>query len=522
MRNYLHFFDICCFSLLIIAFSLAMSGQVVVIPLATVALAITIAICLILLRRKNTSGSTFSRQLKNNRLFAVVIVVITIIALLARFIPLFFKWDYTLQNDLGDASVHYYAAQQLSHGWLDNNILEYEQLYPYLYPYSYVLSVFYKIFSNATLVILCSNVIFDIIGATFIYLFTRNITSKRAATISAFLYLINPFSIIMCWMPLSIELVNTLLCITLYLLQMLLKYIQKHKVLISYILATITGVLICIGNSFRPIFSVFIVVFILCCLVPLTEILRNSKLCKSNYTHRIKATLVFIAAPMLILFVSFSLASKTANHVLASSLGNDSLQIRGGWSFYVGSNYETNGTWSQPDSQHFFLDVIPASTSTADAQTAIMAEGITRYRQLNPLQLINHFANKLNVLFGDSGNSIHDIKYVFGFSEDSWKYKLLQSIVSLFYAILLITSTFFTWNSVKNRTRSSNLSITILQLTLLGLTSSILIVEVMNRYSSVFYPMLAVMSALFIYGKLSSNTNRQANSMAPAISHNKT
>lgn len=67
-----------------------------------------------------------------------------------------------------------------------------------------------------------------------------------------------------------------------------------------------------------------------------------------------------------------------------------------------------------------------------------------RYRQLSPLQLVNHLANKINVLFGDSDNSIHDIDNVFGFSINSWKYKLLQSIVSLFFILLLTASTCFT------------------------------------------------------------------------------
>lgn len=60
-----------------------------------------------------------------------------------------------------------------------------------------------------------------------------------------------------------------------------------------------------------------------------------------------------------------------------------------------------------------------------------------RYRQLSPLQLVNHLANKTNVLFGDLDNSIHDIDNVFIFSINSWKYKLLQSAVSLFFVLLL-------------------------------------------------------------------------------------
>lgn len=102
-----------------------------------------------------------------------------------------------------------------------------------------------------------------------------------------------------------------------------------RKVLINYIFTTIARILICIGNSFRPIFLVFIVVFILCYLIPFAEALQNSKLRKSNCVHKIRTALIFIAAPSLILLASFSLASTTTNQVLASRLADSNLQIRG-------------------------------------------------------------------------------------------------------------------------------------------------------------------------------------------------
>ena len=178
----------------------------------------------------------------------------------------------------------------------------------------------------------------------------------------------------------------------------------------------------------------------------------------------------------------------------------------GGWSFYVGSNYTTSGAWSRDDSLHFFSDVIPSSTSIDNAQTTIMNEGIARYRQLSPLQFINHIANKLNVLFGDSGNSIHDLYHVFQVDLSSWKYRLLQSLVTLFFTSMLLASIFFTWKSIGTDTpaATTSLSIPMLQLAFLGLTAGFLLVEVMNRYSSIFYPILIIMAALLMNSKWTS------------------
>ena len=505
--RYLHFFGICYFLLLAIALFLAVSNQIITLPLVTVTFTIAMAIGAMILRHKD--NKKYLSQLKSRRLFIIVAIIVATMALVARFAPLLFGWDYTLQNDLGDASVHYYGAQQLSHGWLEDSILEYDQLYPYLYPYSLVLSIFCKIFRNIALATLCSNTIFDIIGAIFIYLFIKNISSKRAAAIGMLLYFVNPFSIIMCWMPLSIEIVNTILCITLYLLQTLFKNMHKRKSSISCVLAVATGVLICIGNSFRPIFSVFIVIFILCCPILFAKYFKTTKASDNVCKHRINTFLTSIIAPLLIFLLSFTFTSVAVNRTLASKLATDNLRVSGGWSFYVGSNYATSGTWSRADSQHFFLDIIPTSTSIDDAQSIILNEGIVRYQQLNLAQFINHFANKLNVLFGDSNNSIHDLKSVFGFNGNGWKYKLLQSVVSLFFAIILALSTCFAWNSINDKSHVSSLSIVILQLTLLGLTAGLLIVEVMNRYASVFYPVLIIMSALFIHNKLNRKISFQ-------------
>ena len=502
----MRFFNVSCFLLLSTALLLAINSQIITVPLATIVLALMAATSILLLYNKGLWRRLRNFTTNHNRRIIIFsLAVIIILGLLARFAPLLFGWKYSLENDLGDASVHYYAAQQLSHGALESNILEYERIYPYLYPYSLVLSVFYRIFNNIVLATLFSNTVLDIIGAIFVYLLIRGISNKRAAVTGFTLYLINPLSIVMCWMTMNVVLVNTILCAVLYLLMTLLKYMRSHKAAVSCILAIITGVLICIGNLFRPVFSVFLVVFLLCVPVAFTVLSQSYKQ-GDHHSRSIRNTLALIALPSFALLSSFALSSTVTDKAVISQLGNNSSQIMGGWSFYVGSNYTTSGAWSRDDSLHFFSDVIPSSTSIDNAQTTIMNEGLARYRQLSPLQFINHIANKLNVLFGDSGNSIHDLHHVFQVDLSSWKYRLLQSLVALFFTSMLLASIFFTWKSIGTDTpaATTGLSIPMLQLALLGLTAGFLLVEVMNRYSSIFYPILIIMAALLMNSKWTS------------------
>ena len=99
----------------------------------------------------------------------------------------------------------------------------------------------------------------------------------------------------------------------------------------------------------------------------------------------------------------------------------------------------------------------------------------------------------MSVLFADEGNAIYDIKYCFGISEDSWKYQLLYSIVSFYFVILTI------FNLVNNFYASNKYDILMfLRLLVLGFSASFLLVEVMNRYTFIVYPVLIIISAICI------------------------
>ena len=149
------------------------------------------------------------------------------------------------------------------------------------------------------------------------------------------------------------------------------------------------------------------------------------------------------------------------------------------------------------DRDYFWGEVIPESGSFAAAQERIKQDGIQRYLSLSPLQMVNHLANKVGVLFGDVANSIYDIRSTFGIAYQSKLHNVLSTIVAVFYVMLL--SLTFLW-MVRNY-RKLDTMMALVTLSFLGLVAAFLIVEVINRYMMIFYPLLIVYASL-ILGKM--------------------
>ena len=163
-----------------------------------------------------------------------------------------------------------------------------------------------------------------------------------------------------------------------------------------------------------------------------------------------------------------------------------------GWSFYVGSNYETKGMWSPSDRDYYFGEIVPFYP-VDEAQLIVMKEGFKRYSHYTKEMFVNHTANKMSVLFADEGNLIYDIKYCFNINGDSRKYQYLYSTGVLFFTILAL------FNLLSNfEGNPKNIMLLFFRLIVLGFSSSFLLIEVMNRYTFIIYPVLIIIASMQI------------------------
>lgn len=462
--------------LISVALLCALNSTILMKPILVVLIGIFLAIGVFLFQYRQ---AIIAFALRHKNQIRVATIAIIIISILLRLSPLVFNMEYIMPDNLNDVGVHYYGSQMLSDGALDQKTIDYVKAFPYLFPYMAVLAGFNVIcFGNTEVAILLSNLLFDIIGGLFCYLLLKRTKSRLAPTIGIILWAINPMSIISCWFSMNLILINMLLMATLFIGCLLLESLRQKNIRRSYFFAAIFGIAILLGNSFRPLFTVLVIAMLICGSVQIIK------------TGAYRALL-----PALIIMLTFLIIPTIiTNKLVEKHFHDDILSSSGGWSFYVGSNYATNGSWVSYDRDHFWGDVIPNSDTFAEAQDEIKKQGVTRYLSLSPVQFINHIANKIGVLFGDAVDSIYDIRQTFGIKQGSILHNILSSAVATFYVLLVVLSFIFITNNYKKLGDTTGFVL----LCFIGLVAAFLMVEVMNRYMMIFYPILIYVASLSI------------------------
>lgn len=153
------FIEFCCLLLSVIVLAFSLSGKIIDLPVAVCFLAVFISIILVFIRRKKDIYVIPIN--KKSQIGIWIILLATGIGL--RIFPVLTNMTYMCENNLSDTGVHFFAAQQIANGFLEQKIREYELMFPYLFPYSLVLALFNFIFDkNIQYAIVFSNLFFDI------------------------------------------------------------------------------------------------------------------------------------------------------------------------------------------------------------------------------------------------------------------------------------------------------------------------------------------------------------------------
>ena len=235
------------------------------------------------------------------------------------------------------------------------------------------------------------------------------------------------------------------------------------------------GIAVTLANYFRPLFSVVLIAMIIIL-----------------FMRYLKDRDRMLILGILVMTCTMVLLSQIANRAINTFVNENVMNNTGGWSFYVGSNYESKGQWTASDRDYFFGEITPYYSADI-AREMIMEEGIERYSDYSLKMIITHIANKMSVLFANEGNAIYDIQYCFGINNESALYLICSSMVSLYFALIAFGSLFSCIFK-----RENDESILLLRLLLLGFAAAFVLVEVMNRYTFIMYPVLIIITALFV------------------------
>lgn len=402
-----------------------------------------------------------------------ILICCLILGILMRVAPLLFDFTWILENNEGDCAIHFFGSQELAmNGVLTETQARYEAVFLQLYAYTVTLSIFVKIFKDITVAIVLSNILFDSISVIFLSRILKKLHKKP--NLGILLWWLNPFFIVMCWLPMAVIVVNTILVITTYLGFLL---ISKHNTQkkCNHI-AALFGLAIFVGNLYRPVFYVILIALVITLWLQMIE---------KRLQWKSTVAIVFIAA------VCALLPNEVFYSKMTSINGFKVPESKAGWNFFVGANYESNGTWSPDDNYYFWCELMPEVTID-QAEEILFEEGLQRYKRMSPVQLCTHLLNKLNVLYADVGNSVHDLQWTFSITAE--KYSLITRVTTMQYYLLLIALSTQYFSKRKSSIIFNEAFFP--TLTFVGFSMAYMLVEVMNRYSSMPIALLILIAAI--------------------------
>ncbi len=430
-------------------------------------------------------------KLTTAKVLRISLIGAIVVGILARLAFILIAGRYHPPTELSDTGIQWFAAQTWANGE-SLNIYEgaYEAFFPHLMTYTATLAFFMKIFGASALAIIFSNLLFDLIAVFALYILLKKWRGKIAAHIGAILWLINPLEILYCGVGMAIVVTNTVLVIILLLAYLGWQSFQKmqRKAFLGLMIAL--GLMISLGNAFRPFFTVFIIALL---MVFVYQLIRK----------KVQNIPLAIGGLALMLVSTFG-----GNQLI--DLGYQQLNsyhVPGGtgvgWNFLVGANYETHGRYNVEDYQYWLprmygdnmdkfrefdepsYSVIEVNDDLVGLQKELFARGLERYRQMNLMQLALHMMNKTVILFADATT----VTWPFGeaYNIDLWNqyYLAIHSIGTILIIICLIFSLVFLLQNLEKKrakTPAPDPYLLFVSLSFCGLTAASLMVEVMHRY----------------------------------------
>lgn len=429
---------------------------------------------------------------------------------------------------LGDTGIHWYTSAELANSE-EMNTYEgvYEAFYPHLMSYTAILALFMKIFGANVAAIIFSNLIFDLVATLALYILLKRWRGRKTAQIGAIIWLLNPLEILYCSVSIAIVVTNMMLIIALLFAFLLWQNFQQRRWQGIILWSLLLGLVIALGNSLRPIFTVLAIALVLFWFY---QALCNGK----------KSILPALASLFLLLLVNFgcSQAIQAGYHAMNPYYQGD---VGVGWNFFVGANYDSWGRWNaedyswwrnaiygesskdfrefQPETFHY----LEPTDDLAGLQQELFQKGLDRYKNMSVFTMFNHLLHKTVLLFAERDATITwPVCESYRFECSNTKYQAVHSsgIILLVFCIII---TFIVFSRLIFRNYFAKIDPFILYLSLCfcGLVAVSLLVEVMRRYLmpiSIFFVIFAAYELGICYRKIQNRKSQTHNQLASETS----
>lgn len=405
----------------------------------------------------------------------IILISLIILSLILRVLLLIFDYN----EPQSDYATFYYNAIHVAtgEGTLSS---QYISAFPYLYGYIYVLGQFMKLIGTTYNGVIFFNIILDLLGALFIYLFSKKVFNKNLATVSLLVWLFNPFSIYFSVICSPIIILNTFFALCLYLASLFVTNLNNRKKVVIY--GLLLGTFLSITNIFRPIMIILIIAIFIYLVYLLTKKHKNIAL--------------NIVIGFLLLYCSYQIGNKLYYWTVSDVTGYKITKSLPGWSIYVGSNILSNGEWSTMNIEIYDKNFYAKDYNPAKFSDTFVKLGIERYKSNGIRNNINLFVNKSYVLGSKTNEySYASFKNHYINEDNSHILTFVNIYTNLFWYMLVIFNFIFAIINIKYKDEK----LIPYYLLVIGLCVSTLLVEVSPRY---FFPMfvpLCFISSISIY-----------------------
>ncbi len=454
---------------LLIANALNLENYYYVVPLL-----ILIILSVWILAPKETWGEIYAWTRQRPLLIKVGLVIVLVFSIAVRFS--FLCLNYNPADN--DPASFYSIAQSIATNNSLGDEAQYVATFPYVLPYNIMLGVTMKIFGTGLFSVILLNTILDLVALVALYCLVLRISRRRrTAILAGLLWVTSPFNIVFSVLSLPVIAVNTSIILSLLCLHLLIANLNNPSKMI--LLSILTGLLFAITNSLRPIMIIFVIALL--CYYTLKFLRKPSKKVAS-----------ILSISLALVVIPYLLANTGFLYIVSAVTGYPPTTNSGGWSIYVGANFETWGRWNIEGGK--LDETIAKSESLTAAHQQLQNEGIERWIELGPRKALRLVLRKSTVLGGDQQHSVYDLASYPDFWHEEDTQVWIYAFCALYsYGLFVLVLSYF----IKiYREKITGLEFYhYLALAFVGLFLASLLVEVSTRYFTPFFTILTIFAA---------------------------
>jgi len=449
-------------------------NYVTIYTLLFIAAAVVSAGIILFLSRKFFSKIKFDRQIP-------VLLALVLITAIPRLIWIICV-KVTPQNDFH--TYHIFATEFAKGNFIGGG---YISLFPHYIGYPVLLTPFYRLFGASTDVATVLNVVLSCGISLLIYRIGSNLYDRKCGFLGALIWALWPSQIFYCALV-STEIAFTflmLLCIYLFMAALKIKTRPFLKLIMFFLL----GVTSSVSNIIRPIGQVVLIA--ICLYYPIFVI--ESITIKNKAISKI----IFLAS----ILTGYLITSSFISFATSKAIGREIAKYPFGYNIYVGSNYESNGSWNAADANTLTEIQKTPGISAQEIHNELLSRSWKRITERSLLTNLKFVYNKHGMIWPVDYDSLVYIRS--GLIKEDTKFdfykfeSLLVKVSNFYYYTMLLLCAFGGIILIIRKHQGVPLFLVII---LLGIIFLHMIVEVAGRYH---FPSISIFSILASFGAIS-------------------